>query len=114
MAYGSIIFRAIHFALFTRPKKVLLVGCDCAATEHFNGFPYLSYEERSMIPQWIYGFKNVRRFVSLHYPDTEIVSINPVGLKGMFHDIYTESYLDTHPEIDRERCETLDPSSYEK
>lgn len=114
MAYRSIVFRAIHFALFTRPKKVLLVGCDCAATEHFNGFPYLSYEEQSVIPQWIYGYKNVSRFVALHYPDTEIISINPVGLKGMFHDIYTESYLDTHPEIERECCEILDPSNYEK
>ena len=44
----------------------------------------------------------------------EIISVNPVGLKGMFHDMYTESYLDAHPEIDRERCEVLDQSKYKK
>ena len=38
-------------------------------------------------------------------PDIEIISINPVGLKGLFHDVYTEEYLIDHPEINREEIE---------
>jgi len=49
----------------------------------------------------------VKKFAALHYPDTEIISVNPVGLKGMFHDMYTESYLDAHPELSRVDCELL-------
>lgn len=107
MSYDSIIFQAIHFALYTRPKRLLLVGCDCAATGHFDGLPMESFVEQVQIPQWIEGYKNVKKFVSLHYPDMEIVSVNPVGLKGMFHDVYTEDFLEAHPEIDQYNCEIV-------
>lgn len=105
MSYDSIIFQAIHFALYTRPKELLLIGCDCAATGHFNSVPTSFYEERVAIPQWIAGYKNIKKLVSLHYPDTEIVSVNPVGLRGIFRDVYTKSYIDEHPEIDK--CEMI-------
>ena len=39
-----------------------------------------------------------KMFARHHYPETEIISINPVVLKGLFKDIYTEEYqkfLDT-------------------
>ena len=35
------------------------------------------------------GFQKVRRFMSAKHPSVEIISINPVGLKGLFNDIYT-------------------------
>ena len=60
------------------------------------------------IPQWIEGHRNVKKFSALHYPDMEIISVNPVGLKGMFHDVYTQSYLDAHPELSRSDFEILD------
>jgi len=107
MSFDSIVFQAIHFALYTRPKKLMLVGCDCAATGHFDGLPTGPFVEQVQIPQWIEGYKNVKKFVSLHYPDLEIVSVNPVGLRGMFRDVYTQSYLDAHPEIKRDTCEVL-------
>lgn len=107
MSYDSIIFQAIHFALYTRPKKLILVGCDCAATGHFDGLPTGSFVEQVQIPQWIAGYKNVKKFASIHYPDLEIASVNPVGLKGMFHDMYTRNYLDAHLEIDRTKCEII-------
>ncbi len=34
-------------------------------------------------------YQEMKRFAQIHYPETEIISINPVGLKGMFKDIYT-------------------------
>ena len=30
----------------------------------------------------------MKEFISQNYPETEIVSVNPVGLKGLFTDIY--------------------------
>lgn len=116
MGCESVIFQAIHFALYTHPKKLLLVGCDCALNGHFKESQQdLSENTRQkpledgtiQIPQWIDGYQNVKRFAVIHYPDTEIISVNPVGLKGIFRDVYTESYLDVHPEIARSECELL-------
>ena len=35
MDFGSISFPALHFALFTYPKKIYLVGCDTYSSKHF-------------------------------------------------------------------------------
>lgn len=119
MAYNSIIFRAIHFALYTHPKKLLLIGCDCALNGHFkesqqdlfeNTKQIPSAEGVIQIPQWIDGYQKVKRFVAIHYPDTEIISVNPVGLKGMFHDVYTESYLAVESELTDTKYELLHTS----
>lgn len=34
----------------------------------------------------------LKMFASKYYPDIKIYSINPVGLKGLFKDIYTDEY----------------------
>lgn len=44
-------------------------------------------------------YRSLKKFVTSTYPDIQIVSINPVGLKGMFRDVYTRSFLQKHPEI---------------
>ncbi len=49
----------------------------------------------------------MKGFAKTYYPETEIISVNPVGLKGLFHDVYTESYLNEHSEIDRNDVELL-------
>ena len=36
------------------------------------------------------AWKKLAEFAEANYPDIEIVSINPVGLKGVFQDQYTE------------------------
>ena len=38
------------------------------------------------------SYARLKTFADQYYPDTEIISINPVGLKGLFKDIYTEEY----------------------
>ena len=70
---GSCIFGAMQFALFTNPKKIYLVGCDCSSGYH-------------LINTW----QELKRFVEVYYPETEIISVNPVGLKGLFTDLYQE------------------------
>ena len=105
MNFTSTVFSAIHFAMYTRPERIILVGCDCAGIEHFDGRVGLAEED---IPIWISGYRKIKKFVKRNYSNLEIISINPVGLKGMFRDMYTESYLEAHPEIDRSECEILD------
>ena len=114
MAYNFIIFRAIHFALYTQPKKILLVGCDCSANGNFDG-PLANdfqFMEQSLVLQWIDGYKKVKEFASIHYPSTKIISVNPVGLKGLFSDFYTPGYLEAHPEISCSESDLLQELDY--
>ena len=78
----SIVFPATQFALYAGFSKIYLVGCDCTGYFHSNSFknqlstPTLS---NHLINWWkkLYNFKN------RYYPDTQIISINPIGLRGI-------------------------------
>lgn len=87
MDFNSVVFNAIHFAVYTHPKKIYLVGCDCSNTGYFD-----NSKQNSKLPEdkLLKGWKIFKEFQKLYYPDIEIISINPVGLKSMFEDIYTE------------------------
>lgn len=85
---GSVAFSAVQFALWTYPKKIYLVGCDCNNAGHFNNIE----ADSTPVNRYIHGWEKIKEFQQIYYPDVEIVSINPVGLKGMFKDMYTESY----------------------
>ena len=90
----STVFSAMQFALWTNPKRVYLVGCDTADTGHFNSGkkveemrkdrPIVSNPYQKILESW-HLFK---LFTQRYYPETEIVSVNPVGLKGLFTDFY--------------------------
>lgn len=108
--YYSTIFIALQFALYTHPKKIFIVGCDCNTVGHHSGYvhggdpqddPFTPQKCELLKDGWI-RFKS---FASRLYPDIEIISINPLGLKGLFHDVYTEEYLVEHPEINRNEVE---------
>lgn len=100
-SHGSSVFPAIEFALYTGPKRIYLAGADCGGGYFNSDKRYLN--SHTIVDQYKYYKKEIERF----YPDIEIVSVNPVGLKGLFHDVYTESYLNEHPEIDRNDVELL-------
>ena len=42
----------------------------------------------------------MQNFIMKYYDDVEIISVNPIGLRGMFKDVYTREFLKDHPEID--------------
>ncbi len=105
MDYGSTIFNAAHFATYTHPKRIFLVGCDCSNTGHYdNSPPYNDLRVDSILNGWIM----FKEYCSWYYPDVEIISINPIGLKGLFKDVYTQSYVNDHPELMKEDIEILD------
>lgn len=107
MAYYSIISIPLQFALYTHPKRIYIVGCDCSGGSHYsndeNIFEWPDYYVQNLINGW----EKFKDFASRFYPDVDIVSINPVGLKGLFRDMYTEEYLIEHPEINRNEIEII-------
>jgi len=94
--FFSVIFQAISFALWTNPSEIYLVGCDANFNGHFDGSPMASQNSH-----WEYlhktrnydGWNKLKTFAKTYYPETRIISINPVGLKNYFEDEYTQTYL---------------------
>ena len=90
---GSVIFSAFQFALWTNPRRIYLVGCDCAGQVHsklWNHFDDkdITNQNTEPIQALVNGWKQLKYFSDCIYPYTEIISVNPVGLKGMFKDTY--------------------------
>ena len=86
---GGIAFAAMQFILHCYPKKIYIVGCDCT-----SGFFYdskITFECQKMVEGWL----ALKEHIDELYPDIEIVSLNPVGLRGLFKDEYSQNYLDS-------------------
>ena len=95
--FHSTIFSAIHFALFTQPKELYFVGCDATNVGHFYDKPGEEIpKSNNMTLNYVkLGYARMKIFAHNHYPETQIVSINPVGLKGLFRDVYTDEYKES-------------------
>lgn len=88
----------MQFALFMNPLRIYIVGCDMSGGHFCN--PNQDKEEKEielktletiwstnqnrLLDKW----DELKTFAKIYYPDTELVSVNPVGLKGIFRDIY--------------------------
>lgn len=105
--------QAMQFILFTNPKKVYVYGidCSCASGQHFTGGAVdnaaRGENARAIDAQHIADWRRLKTFINTYYPETEVYIVNPIGLKGIFHDVYTKSYLAKHPEIDETTVEIL-------
>ena len=98
------IFSALQFACYTLPKRIFLVGCDCSSDGHFHSDENIPKDLTYQVALW----KRLDEFIKNTYPDIEIISVNPVGLKGMFHDVYTKEYIAEHPDLQTQNIEILD------
>tara|TARA_B110001450_G_C17526068_1_gene442636 strand:- start:94 stop:747 length:654 start_codon:yes stop_codon:yes gene_type:complete len=74
----SIIFPAIQIILYMGIKKIYIVGCDGGYTSG------QSSGNAELILLW----KKFEEFRTKYYPEVKVISVNPVSLKGLFHDIY--------------------------
>ena len=92
---GGTIFSAVQFALFTNPQRIFLVGCDHTSGYFYNQ-EFKMFNAAFQANVWV---RCILPYLRQNYPHTQVISINPVGLKGLFEDVYTESYLKEHPEI---------------
>jgi hypothetical protein len=106
-SFGSVIFPAVQFALWTYPKRIYIVGCDCSRVESnewkLNHFFDDIKEKNNIIPikLFVQGWHKIKEFQQRYYPDVEMISINPVFLKGLFKDEFTDSYLIDNPVADK-------------
>lgn len=82
---GGTVFSALQFALFTGPKEIYLVGCDCSSDGYFNDIN--GYVEQKLLEKTEYLWHEAKAFVDQYYPNTKIISVNPVALKGLFKDL---------------------------
>lgn len=95
--FNTVSLQAMQFILYTNPKRVYLVGIDCSGNGHFTdntkkkfkGFDLASRGENlaQLTNNSIAFWKSLKEFAETYYPDTEIISVNPVGLRGMFKDL---------------------------
>ncbi|GHS93364.1 hypothetical protein FACS1894139_02900 [Planctomycetales bacterium] len=95
----------IQFALWGHAKRIFIVGCDGRSQDpstiyaYFDGHPNAlhrmatykistsSMEKALSIAE--FNMRKIKELRDKHYPDTEIISINPVQYKGLFDkDIY--------------------------
>ena len=90
----------MQLALYMNPRNLYIVGCDMSGAHFAPGNEsqnevkrtekeygaYWKEDRDKLIGKWL----EIKEFAELYYPDTTIYSINPVGLKGIFEDIYQE------------------------
>lgn len=96
--FNSVSLQAMQFILYTNPSKIYLVGIDCSSAGHFNQKQDTTEEHAKRMKdrgedlfQWAdltqRFWYELKEFACLYYPGTEIISVNPVGLRGLFKDL---------------------------
>lgn len=87
----------MQFALYMNPSVIYLVGCDMSGGHFVNknqSEKEIKAEKQELEECWgkndklIEKWKECKAFANRNYPDTRIVSVNPVGLRGIFDDVY--------------------------
>lgn len=90
----------MQFALYMNPSAIYIVGCDMSGGHFVN--PDLSEkakeaEKREFNKYWeeekqllLGKWRELKEFARINYPATRIISVNPIGLKGIFEDFYQE------------------------
>ena len=110
----SIVLAALQFALFTNPKRVLIVGCDGFDTEKLEVTHYYDSDSSDKIlrpsdrpsdrpfeseviarrrinERWKNGFSKFKEYAEEDYPRTEIIMVNPVNFTGIYKEVFTDS-----------------------
>ncbi|MCM1339130.1 MAG: glycosyltransferase [Muribaculaceae bacterium] len=95
MDFSSVAFPATQFAFYTRPQKIYLVGCDCSNAGYFDKSSAGAVDLSPLVRGWV----QMKKYQETYFPDIEIISINPKGLRGVFREVYTHDYVDANPEL---------------
>ena len=80
--YGSIALHAMQFILWSNPRRIYIVGCDTNHAGYFDSDGASSLGINIVTRGWI----KMKEFIDVYYPETEVISVNPVGLRGIFKD----------------------------
>lgn len=101
----TVSLQAMQFALWTQPSTIYIVGvdCTCATKKHFSGkdtdCSFRNENVENNDDASIKSYKLLKEFAKTYYPNTKIVSVNPIGLKGIFEEVYTKSFIDKNQNL---------------
>lgn len=87
--FGGTAFSAMQILLWTNPEKIYLVGADCDTSKNM----FYNQKGNADYTYQIEWWKKFKIFTDDVYPKTEIISVNPKGLKGIFTDLYQENVI---------------------
>ncbi len=105
--FSTTVSAAFQFALYTYPKKLYIVGCDTSLTGHFYNETKIQKIDFTRVAK--VGYARLKMHARKFYTKTEIISINPVGLKGLFTDVYTDEYkASLEPPTDKKDAKSAD------
>lgn len=85
-SFSTVAHDAFSFALWTGAKKIYLVGCDCTLNGYYDGTKQDLEWTKDAYIRILDGWKKYKKFCNIYYPDVDIISVNPVKLKGLFRD----------------------------
>lgn len=103
--FNTIVHCALHFALYTNPDTIYVLGCD---TTNSGYAEKNMYQNKIDVGKLVEGYTKMEAFRKRHYPNTRIISVNPIGLRGIFEDVYTKGFADHSPELDRSKITYTD------
>ena len=103
--FGTIVNAAVHFALYTNPDIIYLIGCDTSNSGYASKNAMQHKMNTSRIRS---GYEKLKEFRDIHYPNVRIISINPIGLRGLFEDTYTTAFVHQSHDIDLSKIKILD------
>ena len=102
------VFSAMQFILYTNPKMIYLVGCDCSTGHAYDSnCPIFVPLDKLHPTRW----KIIKQYIDVYFPHIVVKSINPFNLKGLFRDVYTKSYIMSQPEMVSTNVDILDAAS---
>ncbi len=90
----NVALAAMQLALYMNPKSLYIVGCDAScgyftdASCKSGGTAAKSSADKREHERLLDKWRELKSFAETYYPDIEIISVNPVGLKGIFRDLY--------------------------
>jgi hypothetical protein len=90
----STVFVLMQFALYCGFKTIYIAGCDIANYSgaktsdryfyHADHLPKMPPHAANGMKRLYTKWKKMQDFIYNYYPDTRIISINPIGLKDLF------------------------------
>ena len=93
--FGDTTHSALHFALYTNPDAIYLIGCDV----YHDGAIKNNRMFAPTAKELIIGYKKLKSFRDIYYPNTKIVCVNPNGLEGIFEEVYTDDFLKSRRDV---------------
>lgn len=95
---GTITHNMLHILLYAGAAVIYLLGCDVQPSGYFDDRVNPRQQEMP-VEALRSGYAQLRALQQQHFPHTRIISVNPLGLRGLFEDAYTPAFLSLHPEL---------------